>query len=309
MEKDIENLSRELGVDDVRFLDPSPLIAVKRQHESAAGFKKYTERLVYDPAELLPGATCILLLFKRYAPAGPARAGTIHVSEYYRTSHALYLAAQDIAGYIRLRGKRALSTYLIPIKPLALRAGGAIGKNGFYYHPAFGSLVAMRTVLTDAAAPKTYPAGDSFCGDCRKCISACPSGAVGEYGADLNKCLREGINGTLDVTLRKDVYQLFGCEKCQTACPVNQAAAVAYEPTALPLAELLDGRHIDMLKRMVGKNTARKKRVLSQCVLYAANTDDTDMLPRILQYIGDPTSFLAEHARWAAAQLRGEDKG
>jgi epoxyqueuosine reductase len=74
-------------------------------------------------------------------------------------------------------------------KALAVAAGlGHIGRSGLLIHPSYGAHVRYASVLTDmefkvdAQAPTT-------CGICRKCIEACPAGAITDKGVDLGSCL------------------------------------------------------------------------------------------------------------------------
>ncbi len=74
-------------------------------------------------------------------------------------------------------------------KLLALESGlGYIGRSGLLVNPQFGAQVRYVSVLTDIEfEPDEKISGD--CGNCRKCIIACPAGAISEQGLDLKKCL------------------------------------------------------------------------------------------------------------------------
>jgi len=76
-------------------------------------------------------------------------------------------------------------------KVLAVAAGlGHIGRSGLLVHPEFGARVRYASVLTDMDFEPDKPA-DSSCGDCRKCIAACPAHAIGIEGVDLGLCLKK----------------------------------------------------------------------------------------------------------------------
>lgn len=74
-------------------------------------------------------------------------------------------------------------------KLLALESGlGYIGKSGLLVNPQFGAQVRYVSILTDLEfEPDAKVFGD--CGNCKKCIIACPAGAISEQGLDLKKCL------------------------------------------------------------------------------------------------------------------------
>lgn len=74
-------------------------------------------------------------------------------------------------------------------KLLAKEAGlGFIGKSGLLIHPQFGAQVRYASVLTDLEfSPDEKLEGS--CGDCQRCIKACPARAITENGVDLTLCL------------------------------------------------------------------------------------------------------------------------
>ncbi|MGQ9534686.1 MAG: epoxyqueuosine reductase [bacterium] len=76
-------------------------------------------------------------------------------------------------------------------KLLALASGlGYIGRSGLLINPQFGAQVRYVSVLTDLEfEPDKKISGD--CGNCKKCIVACPAGAISETGVDLKKCLEK----------------------------------------------------------------------------------------------------------------------
>ena len=74
-------------------------------------------------------------------------------------------------------------------KSLCVASGlGHIGRNGLIVHPRFGSQVRYASVLTDLEFSVNETSAGT-CGDCRKCISACPAQAISDDGVDLTRCL------------------------------------------------------------------------------------------------------------------------
>ena len=117
----------------------------------------------------------------------------------------------------------------LPEKALALQAGlGFQGRNGLIITPGAGSLVvlsglALPFVPEGAFAPlPRYPAMD--CGSCRRCIDACPTGALRpEGGLVLSRCLQ--ALSTRPFPMRYwDAWEtrFYGCQTCQEVCPHNQ---------------------------------------------------------------------------------------
>lgn len=136
-----------------------------------------------------------------------------------------------IAGYLQEAGQRAFPvpssqvvdwntfTGHVSHKSVAGLAGlGWIGRNNLLVNPDYGSRVRYATVLTDLVLPYDRPV-EGGCDDCRRCIEACPGGAIGESPSDfdLAKCVE-----TID-RLRKPANigsRICGiCVKVCSGCP------------------------------------------------------------------------------------------
>jgi epoxyqueuosine reductase QueG len=122
----------------------------------------------------------------------------------------------------------------------------------------------------------------------------------------MENCLRSHLNGLVPENLRSDVYQLFGCEKCQTACPLNRVDAG--EPHSFLLDALLSGSALPDLKRLTGPNMARRMRVASQAALFAANTGQRQLVPQLAQLAESGNDPVGTHAAWALGRLNSEVK-
>lgn len=278
--------ARVLGVDDVRFAP-------------AQGSLAFSKTEHYELGALIKGASCIILLFTGYLPAGPAPEGFMPLSSYYVASHTGYRAAKAVAAQIRESGFSALHDTHLPARAAALRTGGFIGANGFYYHDRLGSCVSIHTILTDAFLPDNYAPAANLCSRCGACKAACPSGAT----ADLSRCLRKHINQEIPEALRGDIYQILGCEKCQQACPLNPAGTS--EPHLFSIADLLSGAATDAVRELAGSNFVRPGRLASQAALYAAATGQKQVLPLLWELAQTAEEPVRTHARWAAQKLEG----
>ncbi|MFH0765240.1 MAG: tRNA epoxyqueuosine(34) reductase QueG [Calditrichota bacterium] len=112
-------------------------------------------------------------------------------------------------------------------KAWARRAGlGFIGKNTCLIHPRRGSWFLLGIILTTCELEPDEVTPIS-CGTCRRCIDACPTGALMEPGMlDARRCLsywtiegREAIPDSVKSCLKG---WLFGCDLCQEVCPFNE---------------------------------------------------------------------------------------
>jgi len=281
---EITEYAGSLGFDDTRFAH-------------ADGALRTTDGSDTVLRDLLPDATSLLVLFKQYHPASAPPPDHIAMSAYYIASHAAYTAAKALTAHLVSHGAQALAVPMVNAKQAALRTCGFIGDNGLFFHPQYGSLVTIQTILTDAAEPLPRADGPSACPHCGACAATCPSGGVGDTG----NCLRKHYGHIVPIHLRGDIYQLIGCERCQISCPLNStktSPAVAY-----PIADLLAGKHTKELKALAGSNFVRQRRMISQSVLYAAATGAHQHLGRIRELAQNADEPVRTHARWAMGVL------
>lgn len=244
---------------------------------------------------------CVIVLFFKYCSSPKPEEGYMSLSPYYIASHHGYTVAKKLTEYIKQLGFFAEHRTDINAKSAALKHGGFIGTNGFYYHEQFGSLISMQTIKTDAVKPDEMRLGTDNCAKCNVCITVCPTGAVGDIGS----CIRYHSNLSIPEHLRHGIYQLLGCELCQTACPMNDQTQE--ETPSFSISELLEGKHTKQLQELAGKNMARKQRILSQAAIYAANTGHKKAVQQLKNLSETAPSPVKEHASWAVEQL-GENE-
>ena len=129
----------------------------------------------------------------------------------------------------------------LPERQAAWRCGiGLRGKNGLVILPPYGSYVFLGTILTDVEVDLSPRTPSAHCVGCGKCLTACPGGALGEAGVDLDRCLSELTQRKGELTaeqgaLLKNHSLIWGCDTCQRVCPYNAAPALS------PLPEFREG--------------------------------------------------------------------
>ena len=109
----------------------------------------------------------------------------------------------------------------------AHRAGlGWYGKNANVLVPGIGSWVVLGSVLTDAPLPPAAAPEPDGCGSCRRCLDACPTGAIVAPGVvDARRCLAWLVQATgpFPLELRAALGdRLYGCDDCQEVCPPSR---------------------------------------------------------------------------------------
>ena len=63
-------------------------------------------------------------------------------------------------------------------KAATLSGLGTIGKSSMFLHKEYGAKVRLGTIFTDCVFDESDVKPVSICGSCRKCVDACPSGAI-----------------------------------------------------------------------------------------------------------------------------------
>lgn len=122
----------------------------------------------------------------------------------------------------------------VPARAAACRAGlGFIGKNAMFYAHGLGSYVGILAIGVGQELPEDRAGEEQVrspaCAKCRRCVEACPTGAISPEGYRINplRCLSfinrhpdEPHKDVPDARRRLDGW-LHGCEVCQDACPLN----------------------------------------------------------------------------------------
>ena len=207
-----------------------------------------------DPRKLEPGTKTVVSLLYNYFPghqkttaADAPNLSRYALGEVYhfvvrRKLLEFTEQVQDVLG--PASGRVFVDSAPILEKAWGAKAGlGWIGKNSNLISPKKGSYFFLAEWLTDMEMA-TDSAIPDYCGDCTRCIDACPTEAITPYSVDGSKCisyytieLKEAIQG-VEPSLFKD--WMFGCDICQEVCPWNRFSELHSEAAFLPKPDLIE---------------------------------------------------------------------
>lgn len=122
-------------------------------------------------------------------------------------------------------------------KAYAVRSGiGWQGKNTLIVNPLYGSFMFLGIIITDVSLEPDSPIEDR-CKGCRKCIEACPTGALSEDRMlEARKCISYWTTGRREIIdVPNEVIQnignrVYACDECQKSCPWNTPENTEREP-------------------------------------------------------------------------------
>jgi epoxyqueuosine reductase len=297
------------------------------------GLPWYTEervRQAADPRRTLPDARAIVALAFPYAhptdeaPVGPAR-GRVAAYALGPDYHQLLRERmQPLLALLKAHGHRA-RTFVdhgrLLERAVAERAGiGWFGKNTNILTVAEGSWVLLAEIVTDAPLPPDPPLKKS-CGQCTACIPACPTGALTPYALDNRRCisfLTIELRGPIPRELRPLMGNwIFGCDLCQTSCPVNSRkrsgdpAELAYyqdlvdpHPVLIELLALDDQAFRERFRFSAVWRT-RRAGLLRNAAVALGNAGDGSAIPALARALRDREPLVRGHAAWALGRLGG----
>ena len=187
-----------------------------------------------DPTQLVENAKSVISVILNYYPEQKQREDTYQVAKYaYGKDYHFVMKRmlKDLLQYIweeiaEVNGRPFVDSAPVMDKVWAQKAGlGWIGKNTNLLSREYGSYIFIGELIIDLELEYDEPVKD-YCGDCRKCIDACPTGALtGPYRIDASRCI-----SYLTIENKKEIpekfkghYQdwIFGCDICQDVCPWN----------------------------------------------------------------------------------------
>jgi epoxyqueuosine reductase len=207
-------------------------------------------------------------------------------------------------------------------RAMATAAGlGWTGKNTCLIHPQLGSYGFLAVLLTSLEIEKerVLTAHPDRCGSCRRCLDACPTGAlIAPYQMDATLCiayLTIEHRGPIAPELMEGMgRQVFGCDICQDVCPWNRKSPVTADPEFEPRPELVDPA-LDWLAAMDESEFERQFNgspvrragfwgLKRNAAIAMGNSGLGRFAPLLEKWAGVADEGLRTAARWALEKLR-----
>lgn len=206
-------------------------------------------------------------------------------------------------------------------RAVAERAGiGWSGKNCSIITPEFGSYVYLGEMITNIPFKPDKPIEDQ-CGTCTKCIEACPTGALVQ-GGQLNaqRCIAflTQTKGFLPDEFREEIgNRIYGCDTCQTVCPVNKGKDFHFHNEMEPDPEIAKPLLKPLLKISNKEFKAKfgyisgswrgKKPIQRNAILALAFFKDVTAVPALAEVMKEDTRpVIRGTAAWALAKIGGD---
>jgi len=252
-EQKIKEMALELGFDAVGITTAAPVEGAHVErfgawlaagHAADMGYMHRHADKRFDPGKLLTGAKSVICVALNYRPAASEQSDdpSLRIARFaqYDDYHPfmkerLFKLAEFIttrSASAGIKFKACVDSVPIAERALAQRAGvGFIGRNHMLIHPELGNQILLGELITTLELEPDTPMAAISCGECGKCIRACPTGALDfDGGFDARKCVSyltiEAGNATGTVATKNNCGRdgrapsyIFGCDECILACP------------------------------------------------------------------------------------------
>jgi epoxyqueuosine reductase len=194
-------------------------------------YLKKHKSLRSDPREMAHGAKSAIVVAARYPVSktpGRGFSSCVGPKDYHDVIRA---KLAQLAEFVRQKAVISVARVCVDSAPVlerewAARAGvGWRGRQGQIVNPDCGCCILLGELLVDLALAPSTPVANQ-CGDCRKCVDACPTGALCPDGLiDARRCvsyLTIEHKGDFSPEESSAIGQsLFGCDICTAVCPWN----------------------------------------------------------------------------------------
>jgi epoxyqueuosine reductase len=245
------------GIAAARPLDEDARKLANWLQQGKQGNMHYMEKhfeLRVNPYKLLPGAKSVICFLINYFPDADQEKNIPKISKYAygKDYHDVirpklqFILAQMKEKFGDFHGRGFVDSAPVLERSWAVISGlGWVGKNGNLIHKRNGSFFFIATLIIDLELAYDAPETADYCGNCTRCIDACPTQAIEpDKVVDGSKCISYFTIELKDLLIpdpMKNKFDnwMFGCDICQDVCPWNRFSKPTREPAFTAIAEIL----------------------------------------------------------------------
>jgi epoxyqueuosine reductase len=341
LKTDLIAYSKEIGIDKIGFTTADTFTELKnrlvRQQELGfqSGFEEPDIEKRVTPSLLLEEPRSIISIALAYpskmkhrveGKKGQRRGFFSRASWGLDYHHILRDRLKKLEEFILTnvpdaRLKSMVDTGELSDRAVAERAGiGWSGKNCAVITPEFGSYVYLGEMITSIPFEPDTPLEDQ-CGTCTACLDACPTGALVQGGQiNSQSCIAylTQTKGFIPEEYRDKIgNRVYGCDSCQTACPVNKGKDFHFhnemeadpeiaKPLLKPILTLSNREFKNKFGNVAG-SWRGKKPIQRNAIISLAHFKDETAIPELIDVLQTESNpVLKGTAAWALGKIGGE---
>ncbi len=338
LKQEVIEYSKQIGIDKIGFTTAEPFRELKnrliRQQELQyhSGFEEPDIEKRVTPALLLDRPRSIISIALAYpskmkirlqSKPGERRGIFCRASWGLDYHHILRDRLNQLEEFILnkvpdSRVKSMVDTGELSDRAVAERAGiGWSGKNCAIITPEFGSYVYLGEMITSIPFEPDQPLEDQ-CGSCTKCLEACPTGALVQGGQiNAQRCigfLTQTKGFVPDEFREKMGNRIYGCDSCQTSCPVNKGknnhfheemdfSPEAVKPLLKPILKMSNREFKKNFGHLAGSWRGKKPIQRNAIIALAHFRDETAVSELINIMQEDDRPVMRGTAAWALGKI------
>lgn len=340
LKKEIIQYSQSIGIDKIGFTTASPFQELKSRliRQQELGFQSGFEEKDLDkrttPSLLMEDARSIISIalvypskMKEKVVGKKGERRGIFCRASWGDDYHLILkkCLQKLETYILEKVPHARCMIMVDTgelcdRAVAERAGiGWNGKNCSIVTPEYGSYVYLGEMITNLPFPPDKPI-ENLCGNCTKCLEACPTGALVQGGQiNAKRCISyfTQTKELIPEEFRDKIgNRLYGCDSCQTVCPYNKGKDFhlhkemepepeMVKPLLQPILHLSNREFKEKFGRLSG-SWRGKKPIQRNAIIALAHFKELEAVDDIIHHLNSSSEFLRGTAAWALGKIGGE---
>lgn len=343
--QEIRQYALELGFNRVGFTTADPFPLLTRELEERSPMYHWVKEgplqlgRIADPGNVLPGAgSLVVLIWDYYREAFPpslvGKVGKAYLTGKFLTGgRTLREMVKMMIGFMEEKGMKVGMRPAMPDRQAASRAGlGKFGRNTFIYVPGAGSYISITCLAVDRELDGEVHEPETACPeDCRKCMEACPTGALYEpFRMNPLKCIAFHTYATgnfpdTPADIPEEIREkmgtwVYGCDECQDVCPQNGKKLKEGLPASpyledfaarVTLPQLLrmdEDFYLRVVQPLLRGYIRDRKFFQRNAAIALANTGDSNAVPILEEALNSPEEMVRHYAGWAIQKIRDRSK-